>query len=63
MIQLVKGVSNIAVMERDLFYNVTMVTIKMVMAVQEIVKFNLGIVVQEVVLIVKITVICTDQKK
>ncbi len=63
MIQLVKGVSNIAVMERDLFYNVTMVTIKMVMAVQEIVKFNLGIVVQEVVLIVKITVICTDQTK
>ncbi len=63
MIQLVKGVLNIAVMERDLFYNVTMVTIKMVMAVQEIVKFNLGTVAQEVVLIVKITVICTDQKK
>lgn len=47
-------------MGRSLFYNVMMVIMLMVMDVPGIVRFRLGLLVQEVALIVKIIAIYTD---
>lgn len=63
IIHLINNVMKNVVMEWNLIFNVMMETIRMVMDVQEIAKFNLGMPAQEDLLIIKINVILSNLKE
>ena len=50
-------------MQRNLCWNVMMVTVMMVMDVQGVVRFNLDILVEVVLLILRIIVLCISRQK